>query len=98
MWAVRGEGRLCVRHAEENVAVVVGTRAMISYGSKTAVFALARPKPFSLSSSRTMVNLFKNNTPDLVFSCDSSALRMLTCVLGSIFLLIVWLNAITLYQ
>ena len=40
MWAVKGEGRLCVRHAAENVAAVVGASAMRSYGSTMDAFAL----------------------------------------------------------
>lgn len=36
-----GEGRLCVRQARENVAEVVGRRAIRSYGSTREVLALA---------------------------------------------------------
>ena len=34
IWAVTWDGRLCVRHAEENVLCVVGIRAIKSYALK----------------------------------------------------------------
>lgn len=40
MCAVKGEGRLCVRHASEKVACVVGTRLRRSYPLKKVVYAL----------------------------------------------------------
>lgn len=45
MWVVRGVGWVCVRHARENDAAVVGTRARISYDAKRAEF------PFVCSGS-----------------------------------------------
>ena len=38
MWAVRGEGCVCVRQAREKDAAVVGRRAMRSYGEKSDAF------------------------------------------------------------
>jgi hypothetical protein len=39
MWAVSGDGWLCVRHASEKVDCVVGTRAIKSYALKHGAFA-----------------------------------------------------------
>ena len=38
MWAVRGEGWVCVRQAREKEPAVVGRRAMRSYGEKSDAF------------------------------------------------------------
>lgn len=40
MWAVNDEGRLCVKHAAENIAGVVGASAMRSYASTIDALAL----------------------------------------------------------
>jgi hypothetical protein len=56
-----------------------------------------RPKPFSLSSSSTIVSRFMNATPSRLRSCASSPSRKFVCVFGSTRLYTTWFNARTEY-
>lgn len=58
---------------------------------------LTRPKPFSLSSSNTIVRRFKNAMPVRLRNCESKGSRTLTWVLGSTFFCTVWFRARIVY-
>ena len=56
-----------------------------------------KPKPFSLSSSSTIVNRLRSTSPGLFFNCASRGSRILTWFFGSSLVSIVWFSARTVY-